>query len=133
MRNLIADYMENVFLDNIVDMFTHDRNLYPIIGELLGDERSRVRLGTVALVEMLIEKDQDNIVKAIPGIAQVLKNPNPTIRGDAAYLLGIIGHNDTLPFLTGALHDENELVRQAVKESIEEIKKRHLSYYDKSS
>jgi len=123
MRKLIADYMENGFLDNIIDMFTHDKNLYPMIGELLGDERSRVRLGTVALVEILIEKDKDNIVKAIPGIARVLTNPNPTIRGDAAYLLGIIGHKDAVPFLTGALDDENELVRQTVKESLEEIKK----------
>jgi len=123
MRKLISDYMENGFLDNIVDMFSHDKNLYPLIGELLGDERSRVRLGTVALVEILIEKDKDNIVKAIPGIAQVLKNTNPTIRGDAAYLLGIIGHNDAMPFLTEALNDENELVRQTVKESLEEIKK----------
>jgi len=134
MRKLIADYMENGFLDNIVDMFTHDKNLYPVIGELLADERSRVRLGTVALVEILIEKEKDNIVKAIPGIAQVLKNPNPTIRGDAAYLLGIIGHNDSIPFLTEALNDENELVRQTVKESLEEIKKKgSVSYYDKSS
>jgi len=134
MRKLIADYMENGFLDNIIDMFTHDKNLYSMIGELLGDERSRVRLGTVALVEILIEKDKGNIVKAIPGIARVLTNPNPTIRGDAAYLLGIIGHNDAVPFLTGALNDENELVRQTVKESLEEIKKKgHVSYYDKSS
>jgi len=123
MRKLISDYMENGFLDNIIDMFTHDKNLYPLISELLGDERSRVRLGTVALVEILIEKDKDNIVKAIPGIARVLTNPNPTIRGDAAYLLGIIGHKDAVPFLTGALDDENELVRQTVKESLEEIKK----------
>lgn len=115
--------MENGFLDNIVDMFSHDKNLYPMIGELLGDERSRVRLGTVALVEILIEKDKGSIIKAIPGIAQALKNTNPTIRGDAAYLLGIIGHNDAMPFLTEALNDENELVRQTVKESLEEIKK----------
>jgi HEAT repeat protein len=123
MRKLISDYMENGFLDNIVDMFSHDKNLYPMIGELLGDERSRVRLGTVALVEILIEKDKGSIIKAIPGIAQALKNTNPTIRGDAAYLLGIIGHNDAMPFLTEALNDENELVRQTVKESLEEIKK----------
>jgi len=134
MNKLIADYMENGFLENIADMFTHDKTLYPMIGELLGDERSRVRLGAVALVEMLLEKDIDNVVKAIPGIAEVLKNHSPTLRGDAAYLLGIIGHNDAMPFLTEALNDENELVRQTIKESVEEIKKKgHLSCYDKSS
>lgn len=124
MKKLISDYMENGFLENIVDMFRNDKSLYPMIGDLLGDERGRVRLGAVALVETLLANDSDNILKAIPGIAEVLKNHSPTIRGDAAYLLGIIGHKDAMPFLLEALNDENELVRGAVKESIEEIKKK---------
>ena len=124
MKKLISDYMENGFLENIVDMFRNDKSLYPMIGDLLGDERGRVRLGAVALVETLLANDSGNILKAIPGIAVVLRNPSPTIRGDAAYLLGIIGHKDAMPFLLEALNDENELVRGAVKESIEEIKKK---------
>jgi HEAT repeat protein len=126
MKKLISDYMENGFLENIVDMFRHDKSLYPMIGDLLGDERSRVRLGAVALVEILLANDIDNILGVIPGIAEVLKNSSPTIRGDAAYLLGIIGHKDAMPFLLDALNDENELVRETVQESIEEIKKKDL-------
>jgi len=124
MKKLISDYMENGFLENIVDMFRNDKSLYPMIGDLLGDERGRVRLGAVALVETLLANDSDNILKAIPGIAEVLKNHSPTIRGDAAYLLGIIGHKDAMPFLLEALNDENELVSGTVRESIEEIKKK---------
>ncbi len=114
--------MENGFLENIVDMFKHDKTLYCHLGDLLGDERSRVRIGTVALVETLHTEDKNNVVEAIPGIAKLLKDPNPTIRGDAAYLLGIIGHKDALLFLDGASSDENEAVREAVSEAIEEIK-----------
>jgi hypothetical protein len=121
MLKLIADHMENGFLENIVDMFKHDKTLYSLLGDLLGDERSRVRIGTVALVETLKAEDRSNIVEAIPGIAKLLKDPNPTIRGDAAYLLGIIGHKDALLFLEDASSDENEAVREAVKEAIEEI------------
>ncbi|HDZ00401.1 MAG TPA: HEAT repeat domain-containing protein [Nitrospirae bacterium] len=122
MLKMIADYMENGFLDNIVDMFKHDKSLYPLIGDLIGDERSRVRIGTVALVETLKSEDGNNVTSAIAGIAEFLKTPNATIRGDAAYLLGIIGHRDALPFLKNNTNDENELVRETVEEAIEEIK-----------
>ncbi len=119
---MIADYMENGFLENIIDMFKHDKSYYLMIGDLLSDERSRVRIGVVALVETLKTEDIDNIVLAIPGIAKLLKDTSATIRGDAAYLLGIIGHKDALSFLEDAFHDENELVRETVKEAIEAIK-----------
>jgi hypothetical protein len=122
MIKMIADYMESGFLENIIDMFKHDKSLYPLIGTLLGDDRSRVRIGTVALVETLKTEDMDSIVLAIPGIAELLKDSNATIRGDAAYLLGIIGHEDALPYLQEADNDENELVRETVLEAIEAIK-----------
>jgi HEAT repeat protein len=123
MLKMIADYMENGFLENIVDMFRHDTSLYSLIGDLLGDERSRVRIGAVALVETLKEDDPAHVASAIPGVAERLNDPNATIRGDAAYLLGIIGHRDALPFLKKSLNDDHAMVREAVNEAIEEIEK----------
>jgi len=122
MKKLITDYMENGFLENIIDMLRHDKKLFAFIGDMLEDERSRVRIGAVALVETFVTEDFNSILSAVPGIAKVLKNPNPTIRGDAAYLLGIIGHRDALPFLNEAVNDEHELVRETVVEAIETIK-----------
>lgn len=122
MIKMIADHMENGFLENIIDMFKHDKSYYPFIGEMLGDERMGVRIGTVALVETLKTEDIENVLLAIPGIAKLLKDSNATIRGDAAYLLGIIGHEDALPFLGYAHNDENDHVREAVEEAIKEIK-----------
>ncbi len=122
MKEMIADYMEKGFLENIVDMFRRDNDLYAIIGDLIGDERSRVRIGAAALVETLMEEGMEHIVRAIPGIAEKLRDPNPTIRGDAAYVLGIIGHGDAVSFLEEAVSDENEMVRETVMEAIQEIK-----------
>jgi hypothetical protein len=119
---MIADHMDGGFLENIVDMFKSDDSYYPFIGFLLGDERGMVRIGTVALVETLKDEYADNVLKAVPGIAELLRNANAVIRGDAAYLLGIIGHTDALPFLEGAKDDENKLVRETIEESIEDIK-----------
>jgi hypothetical protein len=118
---MLADYMENGFLDNIVSMFRQDMTYYPYIGELLGDERLGVRIGTTALVETLLEDYSDNVFSAIPGIARLLKNENPTIRGDAAHLLGIIGHKDALPFLADTVNDEHYLVRETAEEAIDNI------------
>lgn len=118
---MIADYMDGGFLDNIIDMFKHDKNYFPYIGTLLGDERMAVRIGATALVEILKDEDPVNVSRTIPGIVKLLKDPSSVIRGDAAYLLGIIGHKDALPFLEEALNDENALVRETVEEAIEEI------------
>ncbi|MCL4475841.1 MAG: HEAT repeat domain-containing protein [Nitrospirae bacterium] len=120
-KTIIADYMGKGFLENIIDMFKHDRSLYPLIGELMADGRIRVRLGISALVETLAREDPENIVTSIPSIVVLLKNENPTIRGDAVYLLGMVGHRDAVPFLVGALDDENSDVREFAREAIEEI------------
>jgi HEAT repeat protein len=126
MIKLIADHMENGFLDNIIDMFKHDKSLYKLIGGLLADERSRVRIGVVALVETLQTEDRDYIIEAIPNIANLLKDENPTIRGDAAFLLGIIGHSSALTYLNDAVFDHNELVRNTILEAIEELENINL-------
>jgi HEAT repeat protein len=124
MKTMIADYMEKGFLENIIDMFKYDKSLYPLIGDLMTDERMRVRLGISALVETLAKEDADAVARAIPGIAALLENESPTIRGDAAYLLGIIGHHDAIPFLAEAADDDNPGVREIAREAIEEIEKK---------
>jgi len=120
---MIADYMEKGFLENIIDMFRHDKSLYPLIGELMADERIRVRLGITSLVETLVKEDPGHIALSLQGISKLLRSENPTTRGDAAYLLGIIGNRDALPFLSELLGDTNPDVEQTARESIEEILK----------
>ncbi|MDP1759477.1 MAG: hypothetical protein Q8K77_06745, partial [Thermodesulfovibrionales bacterium] len=82
LRQMIADYMENGFLENIIDMFKRDKSLYAFIGELMADERVRVRLGMSALVETLKEEDPENIYSALPNILPLLRHNEPVIRGD---------------------------------------------------
>jgi len=121
MKTMIADYMDKGFLENIIDMFKHDMNLYACVGDLLKDERLMVRIGVSALIDTLKQENPENIPKAIPSILPLLKDQSPVIRSDAAYLLGMIGHKDVLPFLTEAANDKDENVRIIVKEAIEEI------------
>ncbi len=121
LKKMIADYMDDGFLDNIVDMFKHDKNLYAYIGELMSDKRIMVRIGVSALLETLQKEDSDNISRAIPSIIPLLEDQNPMLRGDAAHLLGITGHPDAIPFLKKSLKDKHALVSAIAKEALEEI------------
>jgi HEAT repeat protein len=121
LTSMVLDYMEKGFLDNIIDMFRHDESLFPLIIDMVKDERFRVRLGATALVEEFAEANRDPLVRLVPQLGSLLTDPNPTIRGDSANLLGIIGDADALPFLSAAVHDDNSDVRHIVQEAIEEV------------
>jgi len=121
LKTMLADYMENGLLDNIIDMFKHDQGLYAYIGDLIADERIRVRIGATALVESLRKEDPENVKKAIPHLLPLLKAEAPVIRGDAAYLLGVIGNRDVVPFLHEIINDADTNVRMIAEEAIEDI------------
>lgn len=127
LKTIVLDYMERGFLENIIDMFKHDESLFPLIIDMIKDERVRVRLGATALVEELIRKKPEPLIRMIPDIAKLLKDKNPIVRGDGAYLLEIIGSNEALPYLIDALKDEDQDVRELVSEAIENIKYRFRS------
>jgi hypothetical protein len=121
---MIADYMENGFLENIIDMFRHDSNLYSLVGELIQDERVRVRIGITAMMEELRAIAGSDFLAAVPVLLPLLDHDNPVVRGDATNLLGIIGDRTVLPAIERALEDENPNVRLIAREAIEEIRQR---------
>jgi len=124
LKAMVLDYMEKGFLENIIDMLRHDESLYPLVIDMIRDDRMRVRLGATALVEEMVENNPETpgpIIQLIPSIAKLLQDKSPTVRGDAANLLDIIGHRDALPFLQEALYDENASVREIVEEAVRNI------------
>jgi HEAT repeat protein len=121
---MIADYMENGFLENIIDMFRHDSSLYSLVGELIQDERVRVRIGITAMMEELRAIAGSDFLAAVPVLLPLLDHDNPVVRGDATNLLGIIGDRTVLPAIERALEDENPNVRLIAREAIEEIRQR---------
>jgi HEAT repeat protein len=120
LKKMIADYMEKGFLENILDMFRHDRSLYAMTGDLLRDERLRVRIGVTALIEELSEERPEESRLAAPSLLQLLNDNNPTIRGDAAYLIGLIGGKDNLESLKPLLNDTDPQVVEIVKEILDQ-------------
>lgn len=121
LKTMVLDYMDKGFLENIIDMFKHDETLFPLIIDMISDERVRVRLGAAALVEELVRTDREPFVRLVPAIAKLLDDTNPTLRGDAAYLLGLIRHADALPYLLKARQDDNVFAREIIRDAIHDI------------
>ena len=123
LAQMIADYMERGFLENIIDMYRHDSGLYRLIGILIQDERVRVRLGITALLEDLSATDRGNVAKSVPFLLPLLEHGEAVVRGDVCNLLGIIGDRDTHSHLEKALEDENESVRTIAQEGLDQLKR----------
>lgn len=124
MQKMVADYMENGLLDNIVDMFKYDISLYDYIPSFIKDERMRVRIGTIALLETLAKEDAENIGKAVQALIPLLYDTSPLVTGDVAYILGLIGTSETIPSLEEIANSEDPNVRVIVQEAIEDIRSR---------
>jgi len=118
---MMAEYMDKGFLENIKDMLKHDPSLFSALPAMISDERIGTRIGVVALAEDMRQEYPEEFRALIPAIAAHLGNGNPTIRGDAVFLLSAIAHPDALPFLESH-KDEHPAVRQMVEDTIEELK-----------
>ncbi|MFA5353842.1 MAG: HEAT repeat domain-containing protein [Thermodesulfovibrionales bacterium] len=121
LKAMVLDHMEKGFLENIIDMFRHDESLYPLVVDMIRDERMRVRLGAIALVEELAQEKKALFVPLIPGIASLLQDSSPTVRGDGAYILSLLKHRAALPYLLEARQDPDDSVREIIGDAIREI------------
>jgi len=121
MKAMLIEYMGKGFLDNIVALFKQDGSLTRFIPHMLGDENLRVRLGTVALVEELAAEHGNDLRAAVPGLIELLHNDNPTIRGDAASVLGTIRDRSARAALEACLEDDHPGVREAARDALADI------------
>ena len=121
MKAMLIEYMGRGFLDNIIAMFRQDMSLCRFIAAMLGDGNIRVRLGATALVEELAGEHRPQLKDAVPGLIELLKHENPTIRGDAASMLGIIKDAGAGASLQEALQDSHPGVREAARDALAEI------------
>jgi HEAT repeat protein len=122
MLDLLAEYMEKGFLENIVDALRHDPALFAHLPALMADQRSRVRIGTVALVETLGRSHEAEIRAQLPGLLALLAHENTAVRGDALYLLEIIGDPAASAAVAQAVLDPHPAVAALARETLESLK-----------
>jgi hypothetical protein len=121
MKAMLIEYMGKGFLDNIIAMFRQDRSLSRFVADMLGAGDLRVRLGTVALVEELAAEHGNELRAAVPGLIELLNHGNPTVRGDAASVLGTIKDRSARAALEACLQDSHPGVREAARDALADI------------
>lgn len=124
LKEMIAGELENGALENVKTLFQYNKELYHVLGALIMDERMRVRIGASILVEDLYEIKPEDTPLMTKQLLPLLKEENPNVRGDAAYLLGIIGGKEMIGFLTTLLQDTNHQVVAIAQDALEDIRKK---------
>ena len=111
---VIGDFLEMGHVENIMAMFKQDSGLYALSGELLRDERFRVRMGMAVLFEEMQARRPQEVALAIPALVPVLGEETPWMRGEAVNLLGIIGTPEALAHLKALVDDPEPQIREMV-------------------
>jgi len=119
---LIAEDLESGALEKVIELFRFNKTLYLIVGNLIRDERMKVRLGANMMMDRLQEVRPDDVELALPRLLPLLSDENPTIRGDAADIIGIIGTPDHIQFLEPLLQDHNHQVIEIATDAIATIR-----------
>ncbi len=119
---LIAEDLESGALEKVIELFRYNKALYLIVGNLTRDERMKVRLGANMLMDELREERPEDVKLALPGLLSLLSSENPTVRGDAADLIGMIGSIEQLAPLQKLLDDPNHQVVEIATDAIDAIK-----------
>ncbi len=115
LKKVIADFLDQGHVENIVAMFRREPKYYSWTGDILSDERFSVRLGVSVLFEELQAIQPDKLPLAIPSLIRLLKSEEPLLRGEAVSVLGIIGTRQAITEIGRLAGDPNAQVREMVE------------------
>jgi len=118
---VIADFIDQGLVENIVVMFRRDSRYYAWTGTLLRDPRLSVRLGVSVLFEELRELQPEKLPLAIPTLSELLASEEPLLRGEALSLLGIIGGSNAEALVRRHLDDPDAQVREMAAMVLEDF------------
>lgn len=121
--SVIADFLEIGHVENIMAMFKQDLSHYALAGDLIRDERFKVRMGMAVLFEELHKIRPDEVGLAIPSLLPLLSHETGFVRGESASLLGIIGTKEALAAIAPLKNDPDAQVREIVSDLLAEGEK----------
>lgn len=113
LKSVIADFLAQGHVDNIVAMFRREPIYIPWTADILQDERFSVRLGISVLFEELkLQVPQQQLELAVPSLTKLLVSSEPSLRGEAASVIGIIGGPETVQLIRPLTKDIDPQVRE---------------------
>lgn len=110
--------------ERLAGMMVAESDLYSGALDLLSDSDWSVRMGIMVVLESVAERSPDLVRNGYPYLLKLLDHQDPNQRGDAAYLLGLIGDASVLAGLEMLFRDENPEVAEVAREAVEQIKER---------
>ncbi len=115
LKSVIADFLDQGHVENIVAMFRREPRYYNWTGDLISDERFSVRLGVSVLFEELKEIQPEKLPLAIPSLVEILSSSEPLYRGEAVSILGLIGSQEARNLVIKLSNDPNPQVQEMVQ------------------
>ena len=117
---VISDFLEQGLADNIVSMFKSVSTYYPLIGEILKDERFAVRMGVLLVFEELVTAQVEEVSLAIPVLKPLLAPDTPPyVRGEAVTVLGTIATEESLGLIAPLVDDDDPQVAEIARDFME--------------
>ncbi len=121
---MLADGLADGLLENVLALLRQEPHQAPLLAALVADERVRVRMGVVAAVETLAAEANGGLDALADALVPHLGAELATLRGDAAYLLGLTGGARHLPALAPLFRDPHPDVAALAREAAEAIQGR---------
>ncbi|MBW1980823.1 MAG: thioredoxin family protein [Deltaproteobacteria bacterium] len=107
--------------DKLARVLLAEGEIPPDALQLLGDPEWPVRLGMMVVLEEIAARDIELGRRAVPYLLELVSHRDSNLRGDAAYLLGLIGDRSVSAKLAEVALDENEEVAAAAREALKRI------------
>ncbi len=119
--DVIADFLEMGYVENIVAMFKQDTRYYQWLDTLIADERFAVRLGVSVLFEYLMEERPEDVSLAIPPLIRALHHDTALTRGEAISVLALIASSEALAPIPAMVDDPDAQVADLAREIVQEF------------
>ncbi len=125
----IADYLAELIESRQLDQALRDIRAHPewrpVLMRLISDLETPigVRIGVGAILEDLAEHDE--LGPLLPALRKMLEAPQPQLRADGAYYLGLARDPAVRAWLEPLREDPAPEVREIVAEALEELPQAH--------
>ncbi|MFP3946879.1 MAG: thioredoxin family protein [Archaeoglobaceae archaeon] len=108
-------------MDGLKETIAEDLDKTKMLVDLLKKEEINIRIGAVILITSLMEDHPEKLEAVKTRVKELLTENNTNIVQDAALVLGRIGDRSDIEELKALISSDDEEIRDAAEEAIEEI------------
>lgn len=110
----------------IAHMMIQSEEVFPEVVELMTDDRFIIRLGAMAVMENVVEKNRELASKAVIPLWENFEKVIEPMQIDILYFMGDAGTAENIPLLESVINgNHRKHVIEAAEEAIEDIKSRY--------